>query len=156
MVGATATVREGTEVRTMVDSAESSDRGGAGIAVQTDEQLDTPSDMSPQWRGGPRPRWRGEIEIRGRSILAQMVFPVYLMRTGDRYHDHAECSSLNRSTLTRSPWCRECLAEVQRWGASSRPIIWSRGYGQMVQLDERCDVDLRRYEFCSICRRGGR
>lgn len=133
-------------------SAEPSGRGGDGIQEPLLEAVEVP----PQRHGVPRPRWRGEIEIRGRSIQSQRTFPVFLTRFGDRYHDLAECSSLSQSTLRRSAWCRECLAGLQRWGTTTIPPLWSRGPGQMVHLERDCDPDLRRYEHCRICERGGR
>ena len=118
----------------------SSGRGGEGSLPRPSSSA-SGEDQTP-WRGGPYPRWRG--------------FPVFLTKSGDRYHDRGECSSLSRSTLTRSPWCRECLAQIPRQWIEQRPTLWSRGQGQLVHLDRECDLGLKSFEFCQICQRGGR
>ena len=141
-------------VRNGDGSAESSDRGGVDAMP---EQVPSASiETQTLWRGILRPRWRGEIEIRGRRIQSPRGFPVILTRFGDRYHDVETCSALSRSPLTRSPWCRECLAQFRGQSIGRRPTLWSRGPGQLVHVDEACDPDLRRFDYCQICQRGGR
>ena len=127
-----------------------------GVETELGQRSMASSEAPPLWRGEPRLRWRGEIEIRGRRIQSPRGFPVFFTRYGDRYHDCEACSSLSRSTLTTSSWCQTCLFRYPRWWIDGRPTIWSHGQAYLVHVDRACDFDLGRYEHCQICQRGGR
>ena len=117
-----------------------------GVEAELEQRPMASNEAPPLWHGGPRPRWRG----------SQRGFPVFFMRYGDRYHDCEACSSLSRSTLTKSSWCQTCLFRYPGWWIDGRPALWSHGQGYLVHVDQDYDFDLRRYEHCQICQRGGR
>ena len=127
-------------------------RGG----VEADLEQRSMASSEALWRGEPRLRWRGDIEIRGRRIQSPRGFLVFFTRYGDRYHDCEACSSFSFSTLNTSSWCQTCLFRYSKLWVDGRPTLWSHGQGYLVHVDQACDFNLRRYEHCQICQRGGR